>query len=55
MQWDYEKEGLLMREMAFCGIFQHKSASEERGQFWQEFATKRNSQDFSLLLGAFRD
>ena len=30
-----------MREMASSGIFQLKSASRERGQFWQETATDR--------------
>ena len=33
-----------MREMASCEIFQHKSANQERGQFWQKFATNRNYQ-----------
>ena len=42
MQWDDEKDRLLMREMASCGIFQHKSASRERGQFREEFATNSN-------------
>ena len=44
-----------MRKMASCEIFQHKSASQERGQFWQEFATNRDYQDFSLILGTFQD
>ena len=31
------------------------SESRERGQFWQEFATNRNYQDFLLILGTFQD
>ena len=41
---------LLMREIFFdrasCGIFQHKSASLERGQFWQEIATNQITKIF---------
>ena len=33
-----------MREMASYEIFQHKSANQERGQFWQKFAANRNYQ-----------
>ena len=44
-----------MQEIASCGIFQHKSASRDRGQFWHEFATNSNYQDFTLILRAFRD
>ena len=39
-----------------CGIFQHKSLSRERGQFWQGITTNRNNyQDFSVMLCIFRD
>ena len=44
-----------MQQMASCGIFQHKSASRERGQFWQKIATNRNDQNFSLILCTFWD
>ena len=44
-----------MREMASCGIFHDKSASQERGQFWQEIDTNGNHEDFSLILRTFRD
>ena len=44
-----------MRETASCGIFQHKSASRDRCQFWQEIAINCNYQDFSLILHTFRD
>ena len=44
-----------MREIVSGGIFQHKSASQERDQSWQEIATNRNYQDFSLILRAFWD
>ena len=56
MYWDDEKDRVLMRKMALCGIFQHKSAIWERGQFWQEIATNRNNyRDFSVILLAFWD
>ena len=56
MYWDDEKDRVLMRKMALCGIFQHKSAIWERGQFWQEIATNRNNyRDFSVILPAFWD
>ena len=41
--------------MAPFGIFQRKSASQERGQFWQELATNRNYQDFYLILRTFQN
>ena len=44
-----------MREMASCGIFQHKSVSRETGKFWQEVPTNRSYPGFSLILRTFRD
>ena len=55
VQWNEERDRLLMQEMGSCGIFQHNSASRERGQFWQQFATNSNYQDISLILGTCWD
>ena len=46
MYCDDEKYRLVMREMASYGIWQHRSASRERGQFWWEITPNRNDQDF---------
>ena len=43
-----------MREIASCGIFQHKSASHGKDQILAGIVNC-NYQDFSLILGAFWD
>ena len=42
MQWNEEKDLILMGEMASLGVFQHKSGSREKGQVWQQIATNLN-------------
>ena len=54
MLWDDEKDGLLMREMTSCEIFQRWSTSPEGGaQFWQEIATNRIVKVFHKYLILF--
>ena len=56
MQWNEEKDILLMRDMAAVGIFQHKSGSQERGQVWQEIASALNNYpDLIVNLRSIRD
>ena len=56
MQWNEEKDLLLMREMASLGVFQHKSGSRERGQVWQQIATNLNGYpNFFVTLRAVRE
>ena len=53
MQWNEEKDLLLMREMASLGVSQHKSGSRERGHVWQQMATNLNGYpNFSVTLRA---
>ena len=56
MQWNEEKDLLLMREMASLGVFQHKSGSRETGQVWQQISTNlKDYPNFSVTLGAVRE
>ena len=43
MQWNQAKDILMMREVAFEGVLQHKSGSKERGQGWQKVADVLNT------------
>ena len=45
MQWDDEKDILLLREIAGNGILLHKQGSRERGQGWSAVADVINTLD----------
>ena len=56
MQWNEERDILLLCEMAASGIFQTKSGIRERGNSWQNIATNLNAyNDFIVTLCAVRD
>ena len=56
MQWNEERDVILLREMAARGIFQYKAGSRERGNSWQEIATSLNSyENFFVSHRAVRD
>ena len=56
MQWNEEKDLLLMREMASLGVFQCKLGSRERGQVWKQVATNLNGHpNFSVILHTVRE
>ena len=56
MQWNEEKDLLLMRKMASLGVFQYKSGSRERDQVWQQITTNLNGYpNFSATLRAVRE
>ena len=56
MQWNEERDILLLREMAGSGIFLKKSGSRERGNSWQNIAKNLNAyNDFIVTLRAVRD
>ena len=56
MQWNEERDILLLREMAASGIFLKKSGSRERGNSWQNIAKNLNAHnDFIVTLRAVRD
>lgn len=42
MQWDKERDILLLCEMAASGIFETKSGSRERRNSWQNIGTNLN-------------
>ena len=56
MQWNEEKDLLLMRQMASFGVFKHKLGSRERGHVWQQMVTNLNGYPiFSVTLRAGRE
>ena len=56
MQWNEDKDLLVMREMLSLSVFQHKSGSREKGQAWQKIATNLNDYpNFSVTLRAVRE
>ena len=56
MQWNEERDILLLREMAAGGIFQTESGSREKGSSWQNITTNLNAyNDFIVTLCAVGD
>ena len=56
MQWMYEKDVLMFREVIGEGVFNHNSGSCECGNSWQNVATTFNAIDgFFFTARAVRD
>ena len=56
MQWNDDKDVLLMREVLGKSVLILKPGSQERGQAWQRVADKLNALDgFHLTGRAVRD
>ena len=56
MQWNDNKDVLLMREVLGKSVLILKPGSQERGQAWQRVADELNALDgFDLTGGAVRD
>ena len=45
MQWNNDRDIMLMREVAALGVLTQKSGSKERGQLWQQVADALNEND----------
>ena len=51
MQWNSDKDIMMMREVAALGVLAQKSGSKERGQLWQQVADALNENDDFYLTG----
>ena len=45
MQWNNDRDVMMMREVTALGVLVHKSGSKERGQLWQQVADSLNENE----------
>ena len=56
MQWDENKDVVMMREVLGCSVLTHKAGSKERGQGWQKVAETLNTvEGFQVISRGVRD
>nr|XP_047132903.1 uncharacterized protein LOC124811426 [Hydra vulgaris] len=55
MQWNIEKDIMMMREVAALGVLIQKPGSKERGQLWQQVSDSLNKNGFYVTSRGVRD
>ena len=55
MQWNIEKDIMMMREVAALGVLIQKPGSKERGQLWQLVSDSLNKNGFCVTSRGVRD
>ena len=46
MEWNKEKDTMMMREIAALGVLIQKPGSKEHGQLWQQVSDSLNAKRF---------
>ena len=55
MEWNKEKDIMMMREIAALGVLMQKPGSKERGHLWQQVSDSLNKNGFNVTSRGVRD